>query len=158
MLARFLLTLVTLTSLVVSEQTPLTGSTGDNGYTFKVIDYSTSSGGVERVSPIYGGPATVRTPFIYRNTTWSKHLDDAKKAAVSAVAPFPWRESTGSSDSYMEVTLPSGRQGYFAFSTDWHILSGYLSSLTFSDEFVTAIVPVRLQSGSAMGSMEFIAV
>ncbi|KAK3843439.1 MAG: hypothetical protein J3R72DRAFT_440849, partial [Linnemannia gamsii] len=158
MLARLLLTLVILTSLVVSEQTPLTGSAGGNGYTFKVINYSKSRGGEERVSPTYQGPRTVRSPYIYRNTTWSKNLDDAKMAAVKAVAPFTWRDSTDSSNVYMWFDMPSDMKGYFAFSTDWHILSGYLSNRTSSEEFVTAIVPISLENGSVNGLMDFILV
>jgi len=112
MLARLLLTLVAFSSFVVSEQIPLAGSTSGNQYTFDVTDYSTSRGGAERVSLIYHGSRTVSSPIIYRNTTWSKPLDAAGKAAVMAAAPFPWRDSANSSTSYMDYPMPSHKQGY----------------------------------------------
>ncbi|KAH7033849.1 hypothetical protein BKA57DRAFT_510583 [Linnemannia elongata] len=155
MLARLILILVTLTGFVVSEQTSLI-SGDENRYHFKVINYSTSRSGIDQVSPVYQGPTTVRTPFIYRNTTWSKPLNDAQKAAVITAATLPWRDSADSSNAYMEVILLSNAQGYFAFSTDWHIFSGVISSSATLEEFVTDIVPVCLENGVLRGLMEFI--
>ncbi|KAH7033855.1 hypothetical protein BKA57DRAFT_510589 [Linnemannia elongata] len=84
---------------------------------------------------------------------WSVRLWNA---AVITAATLPWRDSADSSNAYMEVILLSNAQGYFAFSTDWHIFSGVISSSATLEEFVTDIVPVCLENGVLRGLMEFI--
>ena len=155
MLARFLF-LTFATFACFAKASPVDQTTlfpHEKEYRFEVVHHAKVRGGAERISPILPTGAWAREPYVYRTTTWSKFLTNEQKKAVTDMAPFPWRESADTTNSYMEVMVPENARWYFAFSTDWHILSGYLSNSTAS-EFVTVISPVTLDNGFLDGLSE----
>ncbi|KAF9152300.1 hypothetical protein DFQ26_000937, partial [Actinomortierella ambigua] len=152
MFAPFLLSLTLLASFSLGDQAVLQYTP----FRFKLLDYSNVLSGRERVSPIHPAGSTARSPFVYRNSTWSQPLSDAQKAVVKAAVNFEWRDAADCSNGYMEYTFP--KPGYYAFSTKWHIVSGHLYHFRYPAklEFVTAVVPESLDNGFLNGLLEIV--
>ncbi|KAF9342374.1 hypothetical protein BGX26_007667, partial [Mortierella sp. AD094] len=144
-----------LAATVYSSQMPL-----GYHYTYDVISSTIATSGWERSSAIVTGPIYIVCDNVYRNTTWSIELPPHLQDIVRSSAPFEWVESGGTDKITYGFHVPSGDTGYFAQTTKWHILTGYirttLAGNTITEQLVTTISPKVLYSGELDGEVTFI--